>query len=91
MFNELKTELVAWNKDTFGKVFQRKKRNQLRLEDVQRALKKRVTEAMLKLDRKLRLESRNSSFKKRSYGCRNLGTTSFDMEMETLDSSRYPH
>lgn len=32
------TKLQAWNKDTFGNIFHRKKRNLLRLEGVQRAM-----------------------------------------------------
>lgn len=53
---KFKTELEAWNRDTFGNVFQRKKRNMLRLEGVQRSLERGVNEATLRLERKLRLE-----------------------------------
>lgn len=49
-------KLQAWNKDTFGNILRMKKRNQLRLEGVQIILKRRVTEAMLKLERKLKEE-----------------------------------
>lgn len=51
-------KLQAWNHDTFGNIFRRKKRNQLRVEGVQRSLEKRVTEAMLKLEKKLKVERR---------------------------------
>lgn len=51
-------KLEAWNRDTFGNIFHRRRRNELRLLGVQRALKRRVTEGLLKLDSKLRLERR---------------------------------
>lgn len=50
-------KLEAWNKDMFGNIFQRKKRNLLRLEGVQRSLERHVTEALLKLERRLKVES----------------------------------
>lgn len=46
----------AWNRDTFGNVFKRKKRLSLRLEGVQRALAEHTSRAMLKLERNLRDE-----------------------------------
>lgn len=55
---EFQLKLEAWNRDTFGKIFQRKRRNVLRLLGVQRALERRITEGLLKLDSKLRLERR---------------------------------
>lgn len=54
--NDFKLKLQAWRKDTFGNVFQRKKRNTLRLERVGMALERRVTEAMLWSERMLRQE-----------------------------------
>lgn len=51
----LSMKLEAWNKDTFGNIF-RKKCNTLRLEGVQRTLERRVTEGLLKLEMKLRME-----------------------------------
>lgn len=53
---EFKLKLEAWNRITFGNVFQRKKRNLLRLEGVQRSLEGRISEPMLKLERKLKIE-----------------------------------
>lgn len=49
-------KLQSWNKDTFGHIFKRKKRNLLRLEGVQRCLTHRITEALLKLESKLKEE-----------------------------------
>lgn len=50
------TKLETWNKYTFGNVFQRKKRNLMRLEGVQRSLKSKLSERMFKLERKLKME-----------------------------------
>lgn len=41
--NEFKLKLKAWNKNMLGNVFQRKKRNSLRLEGVKMALDNRVS------------------------------------------------
>lgn len=47
---------MAWNKDTFANIFQRKKRCQLHLEGVQLALARRTTSGLLRLEEKLRNE-----------------------------------
>lgn len=44
---EISIKLAAWNKATFGHIFQWKKRNLLRLEGVQRCLDDHITEALL--------------------------------------------
>lgn len=49
-------KLEAWNKDTLGNTFQRKKQNILRHECFQRSLERHLTEGLLKLELKLRLE-----------------------------------
>lgn len=51
---ELRDKLKEWNKNTFGNVFRRKKRNSLRLAGVERALESRTTEGLLKLEFKLK-------------------------------------
>lgn len=53
---EFSQKLIAWNKDTFGNIFQRKNRNIIRLEGVQRLLERQVTESLLKLEMNLRAE-----------------------------------
>lgn len=53
---KLAAKLDAWNRDTFGNIFRRKKRNILRLEGVQRALGKYVSERLLYLEEKLKEE-----------------------------------
>lgn len=50
--------LEAWNHDTFGNIFKRKRCNVLRLLGVQRALERNVIEGLLNLDLKMRLERR---------------------------------
>lgn len=69
--SELKFKLQEWNKRTFGNVFQRKKRNTLRLDSVRRALEAKVTEAMLKLEQKLRQKDKICSSRKNSSGYKN--------------------
>lgn len=53
---EFRSKLESWNKDTFGNVFQRNKRNMLRLEGVQRVLERGASEAILRLENKLKLK-----------------------------------
>lgn len=49
-------KLQAWNRSTFGNIFKRKKRNQMRLEGVTRALEVKMTFGLLRLDEKLKKE-----------------------------------
>lgn len=53
---DFRAKLESWNKNTFGNVFQRKRRNMLRLEGVQRSLERGVSEPMSRLEGKLKLE-----------------------------------
>lgn len=53
---DLQLKLEAWNRDTFGNIFRRKRRNEDSLAGVQDALDRRVTEELLKLGLKLRME-----------------------------------
>lgn len=49
-------KLNAWNKDTFGCIFERKKRTRRRLEGAVRALDQRPSLGLLKLEKKLKKE-----------------------------------
>lgn len=51
------TKLKAWNKATFGNIFQRKKRNSLRLGGVQRELSNMTSPYLLRLEKDLIEES----------------------------------
>lgn len=53
---QFSVKLLAWNKDTFGNIFMRKKRCTNRLEGVQRSLATRVTTRLLRLEEKLKKE-----------------------------------
>lgn len=53
---DFSTKLEAWNHNTFGHIFRRKKRNSLRLKGVQCSLARKVTESLLKLEAKLKIE-----------------------------------
>lgn len=53
----LSSKLVAWNRDTSGNIFRRKKRNLLWLAGVQRALGSHVSERLLKLEENLKEET----------------------------------
>lgn len=55
---EFQSKIQAWNQDTFENIFKRKKRNVMRHAGVQRALGRRITEGLLKLEMKLRKERR---------------------------------
>lgn len=55
-FRRLSVKLQAWNKATFGNIFQRKKRNELRLRGVQRALARRAHDHLIRLERELNEE-----------------------------------
>lgn len=48
--------LMAWNRETFGNVFHRKKRLLARIKGVQQCLAQQATTNLIKLDRKLRNE-----------------------------------
>lgn len=52
----LSEELVTWNKETFGNIFQRKKKLKLRLEGAQRMLADGTTQELLRLEARLRKE-----------------------------------
>lgn len=56
---EFSEKLRAWNNDTFGNVFQRKRRNELRLAGVQKALAQNINPSLLNLEATLRKERRN--------------------------------
>lgn len=49
-------KLSSWNKDTFGCIFERKRRVRRRLEGVLRALDQRPSLGLLKLEKKLKRE-----------------------------------
>lgn len=51
---KLAEELSTWDKETFGNIFRRKKRIQLRPKGTQRALARGTTTGLLKLEAKLR-------------------------------------
>lgn len=51
---DLVIKMKAWNKATFGNIFERKKNNELRLGGVHRALALRGSEHLLLLERELR-------------------------------------
>lgn len=55
---DLSTKLKDWNKMTFGNIFKRKKRNELRLGGVQRAISNSQSHFMVRLERELREERR---------------------------------
>lgn len=52
----LSKKLLAWNRDTFGNIFKRKRRLQRMLEGVEGGLDVRVSPGMLRLQRKLKKE-----------------------------------
>lgn len=52
----LSRKLIAWNKHTFGCIFERKKRVRRRLQGVIRALDTRQSMGMLKLEKRLKRE-----------------------------------
>lgn len=54
--SKLTDDLSIWNKETFGNIFRRKRKLQSRQEGVQRALEKRTTGGLLKLECKLNKE-----------------------------------
>lgn len=49
-------KLIAWNRDTFGSIFKRKKRVRIRLEGVMKALDAKTLADLLKLESKLKRE-----------------------------------
>lgn len=53
---DLLTKFRAWNMATFGIIFRRKKRNELRLGGIQRALAKKTNRYLLNLEKELREE-----------------------------------
>lgn len=53
---DLVAKLRAWNQDTFGNIFRRKKRNELRLGVMQRAMARSGSNYLLNLERELRKE-----------------------------------
>lgn len=62
-------KLMAWNRDTFGNIFQMKIMSMLRLEGVQRALDRNVTRGLLKLEEKLRKEKEKTKFCRKRSSC----------------------
>lgn len=50
----LTEKLLCWNRDTFGNIFQRKKVLQGCLAGFSRAMEKRLTVGLLKLERRLK-------------------------------------
>lgn len=54
--NQFLEKLLAWNKDTFENIFQKKKRCMLQLEGAQRALARSNTAGLLRLEERLRKE-----------------------------------
>lgn len=52
--NHLTNKLIIWNKDIFGNIFQKKKRLQRGLEEVQRDLSNIVSCRLLRLEVKLK-------------------------------------
>lgn len=52
----LSDKLRAWNKFTFGNIFERKKRSELRLGGVQRAVARRENRFLINLERELKAE-----------------------------------
>lgn len=55
----LTEKLCAWNKDTFGNIFCRRRQLRNRLERVVKAFDKKVSVGLLKLERKLKRELAN--------------------------------
>lgn len=49
-------KLKAWNKTTFENIFQRKKRNEMRLTGMKRALDRKLTKSLLRLEERLKKE-----------------------------------
>lgn len=62
---DLRVKLKAWNLDTFGNIFRRRRRNKLRLEGVQRAMARRSSNSLLYLERELKKERNLILYKKR--------------------------
>lgn len=56
MLKDLTSKLKAWNQDTFGNIFKRRRRNELRLGGVLRALARENSNFLLDLERELKKE-----------------------------------
>lgn len=72
---KLSAKLVAWNEYTFGNIFKCKKRNLLRLQGVQKALERNVSEGLKKLELKLKGKGRRFCCRRNSYKSRSHSVT----------------
>lgn len=71
--NKFAEKLKAWNRDTFGCIFERKRRLRGRQEGVLWAMDLSPSLRLFKLEKKLKREWQRSCSKKRSCGCRSQG------------------
>lgn len=67
-------KLTAWNRDTFGCIFERKRKLRWRLEGVSRAIDARPTLGLIKLEKKFKENGRRLYFRRSSYGCKSHGS-----------------
>lgn len=59
-------KLQAWNKSSFGNIFQHKKCNKLKLTGIHKALSRGINNQLLRLERELKEERKISCFRKSS-------------------------